>query len=285
MKAIRLVGFVCSALLVATTSGRASPRAADPVQSVRVYAMDCGQIEFKDMRMFSDTGEYDGKPGRMADPCFLIRHPKGILLWDTGLGDKLAATPGGTLWNGIRLRVDRTLTDQLKSIQLTPADVTYLAFSHMHVDHTGNANEFPGATWILSRAEMAWATADPAPFAVEPSTFSAYKNARTQMIDGDDDVFGDGSVRILKAPGHTPGAQVLMLTLKKAGTVILSGDLYHTRSNRQFGRVPTINASRANTLASFNRIEAIAKRTHARLVIQHDPQDFKALPKFPAYLE
>jgi N-acyl homoserine lactone hydrolase len=105
------------------------------------------------------------------------------------------------------------------------------------------------------------------------------------MIDGDYDVFGDGTVRILAAPGHTPGHQVLELKLQKTGTVILSGDLYHLRTNREFMRVPVINASRADTLASMNRIETIVKNSKARVIVQHDPQDFLALPKLPAYLD
>ncbi len=132
---------------------------------------------------------------------------------------------------------------------------------------------------------MSSALADPTPFGVDPSTFTAYKTAKTQMIDGDYDVFGDGSVRILKAPGHTPGHQALQLKLKKTGVVILSGDLYHTRANRAAARVPGFNVSRADTLASINRIEKIVKNTKAHFVVQHDPDDFKSLPKFPAYLD
>jgi glyoxylase-like metal-dependent hydrolase (beta-lactamase superfamily II) len=98
-------------------------------------------------------------------------------------------------------------------------------------------------------------------------------------------VFGDGTVRILRAPGHTAGHQVLELKLQKAGTVILSGDLYHLRANREFMRVPMMNLNRADTLASMERIEKIVKNTKARLIVQHDPQDFQALPKFPAYLD
>ena len=109
------------------------------------------------------------------------------------------------------------------------------------------------------------------------------------MIDNDYDVFGDGAVRILKAPGHTPGMQVLQVQLKHSGTVILAGDLYHIRANRAGRRIPRVNYSRAETLASIDRIETIIKnievrRAPARLVIQHEPQDFDSLPKFPEYL-
>jgi N-acyl homoserine lactone hydrolase len=251
-----------------------------------MYALDCGHATFKDMGGFSDTGEYDGQPGEVADPCFLIHHPKGWLLWDTGLGDNLAATKAGVeVMPGIHLTVAVTLIEQLHSLSLTPKDVNYLAFSHFHFDHTGNANEFPDAVWIINKAELAAALSPTPPTGEVPDSFSGYKTAKTQMIDGDYDVFGDGTVRILRAPGHTPGHQVLELKLAKTGTVILSGDLYHSRANREFARVPVVNASRADTLASMDRIEKIAKNTKARVVVQHDPQDFQALPKFPAYLD
>ena len=273
------MAFFLTAAWLAPAPGRAATE-------VRMYALDCGHATFKDMGGFSDTGEYDGQPGEVADPCFLIHHPKGWLLWDTGLGDNLAATKAGVeVMPGIHLTVAVTLIEQLHSLSLTPKDVNYLAFSHFHFDHTGNANEFPDAVWIINKAELAAALSPTPPTGEVPDSFSGYKTAKTQMIDGDYDVFGDGTVRILRAPGHTPGHQVLELKLAKTGTVILSGDLYHSRANREFARVPVVNASRADTLASMDRIEKIAKNTKARVVVQHDPQDFQALPKFPAYLD
>lgn len=251
---------------------------------VRLYTLDCGRATAADSGFMSDTGEYDGKPLKVADPCFIVRHPKGILLWDTGLSDQLAEAKPGKDDSGNRMIVTVTLAAQLKALGLAPSDITYVAFSHMHFDHTGNANLFTGSTWILNRAELAWAESKPGPY-VQPESYSAYKSVKTQMIDGDYDVFGDRSVRILRAPGHTPGSQVLELKLGKAGTVILSGDLYHLRENRTYRRVPVFNTSRADTLASMDRVERIVKNTQARFVVQHDPRDFAALPKFPAYLE
>jgi glyoxylase-like metal-dependent hydrolase (beta-lactamase superfamily II) len=270
-------------VLMAAVLGNAA-HAADAVASPRLYAIDCGRIEFDDMAPFADTGEYDGKSGKLMASCFLIRHPKGILLWDTGLGDGLAEKPEGVSEGGHHLSVPITLVAQLKTLGVAPADVNFLAFSHFHFDHTGNANEFPDATWILNKSELAWATQPGNPLA-NPDSFSDYKTAKTQMIEGDYDVFGDGSVRILKAPGHTPGHQVLELKLKKSGVVILSGDLYHTHANRTAKRVPIFNTERADTLASIDRVEKIIKNTHARLVIQHAPEDFAALPKLPGYLD
>ncbi|GAA0723954.1 N-acyl homoserine lactonase family protein [Dokdonella soli] len=275
-----------ASMLLAAPLAHATSATQGAKNEVRLYTLDCGHATFKDFGEFADTGEYDGKPGEIADPCFVIRHPKGILLWDTGLGDKFAAnTDGAEPEPGVHVTVPVTLLDQLKTLDLAPADVTYVAFSHFHFDHTGNANEFPGSTWILNKAELNSALANPPPFGVSPDNISAYKTAKTQMIDGDYDVFGDGSVRILKAQGHTPGHQVLEVRLKKTGVVILSGDLYHSRANREFARVPRFNVSRADTLASINRVERIVKNTKARFVVQHDPEDFKALPKIPAYLD
>ncbi len=247
-------------MLAAALAVAAPLRAADPAEAIRLYALDCGRASFKDSGFFSDTGEYDGKPGAVAVPCFLVRHPRGTLLWDTGLSDKIA-------------------------VGLSAGDVTYVAFSHLHFDHTSNANAFGASTWILNGTDLKWALGTPTPFGVDPASFSAYSKAKSQMIDGDHDVFRDGTVRILRTPGHTPGHQVLLLQLRKSGTVILSGDLYHLRDNRKFRRIPTFNSSRAETLASIDRIERIIRNRKARLVVQHDPNDFAALPKFPAYLE
>ena len=274
-----------SAFIAATLSTLASPAVAAPADTVtspRLYAIDCGHIEAKDLSAFADTGEYEGKSGTLIDSCYLIRHPKGTLIWDTGLGDTLG-TEGKDL-GFAKVTVPKPLLGQLESIGVAPADVNYLAFSHTHFDHTGNANAFTGATWILNPVEVHWAESVPNPF-VDVNTFSAYKSARTQIIDGDYDVFGDGTVKILKAPGHTPGHGVLQLKLKKAGVVVLSGDLYHTRANRTAKRIPGFNVSRADTLASIDRIERIVKNTHAHFVVQHDAKDFATLPTFPAYLD
>jgi glyoxylase-like metal-dependent hydrolase (beta-lactamase superfamily II) len=260
-------------------------RAADPAGEIRLYALDCGYATARDGGFLSDTGEYDGKPVAVAVPCFLIRHPKGTLLWDTGLSDKVAESQNGVENDGIHMSMARTLASQLKALGLSAGDVTYVAFSHLHFDHTGNANAFGASTWIMNGSELKWAMGAPTPFGVDPASFSEYSKAKTQMIEGDYDVFGDGAVRILKTPGHTPRHQVLLVQLRKSGTVILSGDLYHLRDNRKFRRIPDFNSSRAETLASIDRIEKIVKNRKGRFVVQHDPIDFAALPKFPAYLE
>jgi N-acyl homoserine lactone hydrolase len=273
-------------LTVLLTSWLIAPPCIAAVSELRLYVLDCGHATFMDMGNFSDTGEYDHRPGEIAVPCFLIRHPKGDLLWDAGLGDRFASIKEGSdAAPGVHVTVPKTLVEQLQALDLTPKDVNFIAFSHLHWDHTGNANEFPDSIWIMNRIELDASLSLPPPGGVLPETWNAYKNAKTEMIDNDHDVFGDGSVMILRAPGHTPGHQVLMLKLQKSGTVILSGDLYHLRINRQFKRVPVYNTNRADTLASMSRIETILKNSGGRLIVQHDPRDFRALPKLPAFLD
>jgi glyoxylase-like metal-dependent hydrolase (beta-lactamase superfamily II) len=241
-------------------SGRANA-AGD--KEIRLYAIDCGSLTFKDMSMFSDTGHYDGKKnGSMVDPCFLLQHPAGFFLWDTGLGDALVGHDPPVNEAGVGLHVQKTLVGQLAQIGVRPADIKVLAFSHFHVDHTGNANLFTAATWLINEEELRWALGKPTPPVVVPESFNAYKNVQTRMISGDYDVFGDGTIRILRTPGHTPGHQVLLVKLAHTGPVLLSGDLYHLASDRPrtgdgAGQVmtadPGVNESRGVHLEEHGR--------------------------------
>jgi N-acyl homoserine lactone hydrolase len=249
--------------------------------SIQLYAMDCGHFDFPDMGGFSDTGEYDHQPGSMADPCFLIHHPKGWLLWDTGFSDTFPSRPGGAASTGTVMYRSQPLISELKTLHLSPAEIAYVGFSHLHCDHSGNANLFLSSTWLLQRKELAFATAKPTPFGVDPGTFSNYQKAKLHLLDGDYDVFGDGTVRILAAPGHTPGHQVLLVKLRQKGFVILSGDAFQLQQNRRERLVPAYNSSRAETLASMDRIEKLAKNLHATVIVQHSVEDSALLPAFP----
>lgn len=273
------------AILISTTSPMLS-RAADDSTSIRLYALDGGHIEIADMSMFSDTGEGEGKSSKLVSSAYLIRHPKGDLLWDSGFGDAIADQKDGlSPGPGYHISVPTKVVDQLQRAGVTPADIEFLAFSHMHGDHTGNANTFTGATWLVNQRELEFALSSPTPQGVQPPTFSAYKTVNKQFVNGDYDVFGDGKVRILKTPGHTPGHQVLVVNLAKAGTIVLSGDLYHSRLNAKSKLVPSFNASRADTLASFDRVDRILKNTHGRLIVQHAEEDFATLPKPPLFMQ
>jgi N-acyl homoserine lactone hydrolase len=264
------------ALILYPAVAAARPPRTDPI---RVYALDCGHATLDDGALISDTGEVAHEPIYLADPCFVVRHPRGWLLWDAGLGNHPPELPG------LHVEVGPAVERQLEAIGASLDAVTFIAFSHLHFDHVGSASLFVHSTWIMSRDEVAWAEHEPAHVSMLPELFAAYHNANTVWIERDHDVFGDGRVRILSTPGHTPGSAVLFVELSESGPLILSGDLYVSRYARRFQYVPTVNVSRAETLASMARIERIAKRSHARLIIQHDPDDYAALPKPPAFLQ
>ena len=267
-----------AAMLVAGPA-QAQPAPAPP--ALRLYALDCGRIDFDDEKAFSDTGEHDGEKGVMPVSCFLVRHGEDWLLWDAGLGDEIAASPGGRTVVGLHFRVPLTLTSQLQAIGVRPDDIRYVALSHLHADHSGNVAMFPHATFLISPKEVAWASAKPTPDGVRPDVVAAIARSRVEPVPGDLDVFGDGTVRLVSTPGH----HSLMVRLRKAGYVLLSGDVAHFQVNYDEGLVPTGNSNRADTLASIGRVKGLARHYHARVIIQHAADVFEQLPKLPGYLD
>ncbi len=276
---------------------RAAPSRPEPhtaLKSLRLYVFDCGTIHLADLSRLSVTPEETGTSD-ISVACFLIVHPKGTLMWDTGaVPDSDWTATGSKLVHRILLpdgqqreiTLLKPLAAQMREIGFPASEVTYLALSHYHYDHTGNANDFSHATWLVRKEERDPMFAAKAPGTTQPSDYAALEHARTVIIDTDDyDVFGDGTVVIKYAPGHTPGHQVLSLTLPHSGRIVLSGDLYHFPVERRLGRVPTIDFDPAQTRTSRAAIDAFLERTHAQLWIQHDALANAALKKAPQYYD
>jgi glyoxylase-like metal-dependent hydrolase (beta-lactamase superfamily II) len=267
---------------------------APPPRTVRLYVFDCGVLHNADMGRFNLKNE-DVVTTDMSMACFLIAHPKGNLIWDTGAVPDDSWKPTGsmvtqrvTLPDGQKREadVDKTLRAQLAEIGYGPSDINYLALSHYHYDHTGNANEFAGATWLVRQADRDAMFGGKYSGSLQPSTFSALQKSKTIILKDDEyDVFGDGSVIIKSAPGHTQGHQVLYVKLAKTGGVVLSGDLYHYPAEKTLDRVPTFEFSQEQTRASRVAVDAFLKKTGAQLWIQHDFDGNAKLKKSPQFYE
>ena len=276
------VVFVLLAVTAATVvSARQKPAA---VKSLRLYVFDNGAIKGLDPKLFNFTRE-ELKEVDFRNTSYLIVHPKGTLMFDSGgipdsqfKGDEPAS-------EGV-MSATKRLLPQLKEAGYTPADITYFAMSHYHSDHTANANAFAGSTWIVQKAERDFMFSDKPQGIIQPQTYSALNTAKTKLLDNEDfDVFGDGTVVIKSAPGHTPGHQVLFVKLAKTGPVLLAGDLYHYPEERTTGRVPTFEFNAEQSKASRQKMEAFVKQSKAQLWIEHDVATHAKLPMAPKFLE
>ncbi|HYM03925.1 MAG TPA: N-acyl homoserine lactonase family protein [Stellaceae bacterium] len=244
----------------------------------RLYVLDCGNAHAVDQSRWS-PGVNVGVPIDISDNCYLIHHAKGYLLWDTGIPDKVAELADGlSMANGAMVwHRPKTVLAQLAEIGVKPSEVTYVAISHTHPDHVGNVEEFPGATVLIQKAEYDWA------FASDKQPFAA--SHPVMKLEGDKDVFGDGSVTILSTPGHTPGHESLLVHLTKTGWLVLSGDAVHFQSNWDNRRIPGFNFDKEKTAASMQRIADIVAEHHGQLWINHDKPQSDKLRRPPQYYE
>jgi glyoxylase-like metal-dependent hydrolase (beta-lactamase superfamily II) len=300
-KAIRVllalaVPFLASAVQ-AWGGGQTAPpdsRSLQPPHALRLYVMDCGTLHIADMGRFQLKKE-EVSTTELSVACFLIVHPKGTLLWDTCAVPDAAWKPtGGPITQHVVLSdsqerditMVKSLTAQLAELGYSASDITYLALSHYHYDHTANANEFASATWLVRQVEHNAMFAEKPPGTTQPWTYSALRDSKTLILKTDEnDVFGDGTVVIKSAPGHTPGHQVLYLKLARTGGVVLSGDLYHYPEERALDRVPTFEFNQEQTRATRVAIDGFLKKTGAQLWIQHDFNGNARLKKSPNFYD
>jgi N-acyl homoserine lactone hydrolase len=259
-------------LVLASACATLAAAAQTPPPEVTLTRLDCGN-GFNDQRRFSDAFLYDNPHVPFTFSCYLIKHGGDYMVWDTGF------VPGS---NPNAPKV--SLVEQLAQLHVTPQQVKYVGISHYHGDHTGQLPSLPDATLLVGARDWAGITSTPP---MESANVGAFKHwisggGKVEPESADKDVFGDGTVVILRTPGHTPGHQSLLVRLKEKGPVILTGDVAHFRENWDNDRVPSFNYDRAQTIASIERLKDIAKNLHATVIIQHDPRDVDKLPPFPA---
>ena len=271
-------------LALAGASFAVTPASAQQAE-VKLWRLDCGTVAANDLNAFSDTRAYTGKSKQLASSCYLIQHGSDYMLWDTGLP---AAMKGKPL--DIKAAMDATVTltikEQLATLNVDPASIKYVAVSHYHFDHIGQLADFPGATLLVGKNDWQVVTTDPATYGADPKPFEAWikGGSKVEAVANDKDVFGDGSVTMLRLPGHTPGHNGLLVRLKRK-PVLLTGDLAHFSENYKSNGVPTFNYDRAETLASLDRFKKLADNLGATVIIQHEPADINKLPAFPQAAE
>jgi N-acyl homoserine lactone hydrolase len=263
-----------------------SPASAAPAADVKLWRLDCGTIQVNNLDLFSDTFAYAGQKRTLTDSCYLIAHGTDYLLWDTGLPAGLKGAPTDDK-APLSPTLTQTLAEQLATIGVKPEQIALVGISHYHFDHTGQAAAFAKAKLLIGRADLAALKSEPAPFGADPALLAPWLKggAPVEAVTGDKDIYGDGSVTMLSMPGHTPGSYALLVRLKEKGAVLLSGDIVHFEEQFENHGVPGFNTDRADSLASMDRMQAMAKALKATLVVQHDANDVGKLPVFPKAAE
>jgi N-acyl homoserine lactone hydrolase len=259
----KVFGFLVGALVACSTFAQAP--------EVTLTRLDCGN-GFNDARRFSDTFAYTDPKIPFTFSCYVIKHGSDYMVWDTGYLP--GSTPNAT---------NKPLGELLAQMNVKPDQVKYVGISHFHADHTGQLDTVPNATLLIGQKEWDALTA-PKPMA--GANVAGFKHwisggGKVEPQAADKDVCGDGTVMILRTPGHTPGHQSLLVRLKEKGPVVLIGDAAHFHENYVSDGVPGFNYDRAETIASIERIKQIEKNLKATVIIQHDPRDIAKLPAFP----
>lgn len=256
----------------------------DTAPDIHLYVLDTGLIESADYAMWSPNAG-PGEHREMSVRSYLVVHPRGTVLWDTGIDDAIAELPDGRpIVESIVFRVPRTLRSQLDEIGIAPEEIDHLGLSHLHVDHVGNVGLAPAATVLLQRAEHdAGFGPDPERFTLLPDAYAALDRDRIELVDGDHDLFGDGTVVLKALPGHTPGHQGLLVRLRESGPILLAGDIaYNTRDYAE-GAVRAGNVDLEQSRRSIEIAKRIERELGATVWLHHDRDAQRAVRVAPSF--
>jgi N-acyl homoserine lactone hydrolase len=274
------VGTIAVGIAAMGAWGQSPP---EVLKTVKLYVFDLGKLTN------NNPADYRFKKEELAEldlavVGYLIVHPKGTMIWDTGV---VPDGEVGTNARGANRAGKRSLRDQLTEVGYAPKDINYLGLSHYHFDHIANANEFKDSTWLVRKEERDAMFAEKPPGITVASRYNLLRDSKTVILENDEyDVFGDGTVIVKAAVGHTPGHQVLVVKLAHFGPVILAGDLYHYPEERILrNRTPIFEFNSDQSIASRNRIEDYTKKIGAELWIEHDFAHTATLKKAPDYYE
>ena len=255
---------------------------------LKIFALCGGYLELARESMIRDA-----PAARWTVPieCFLIVHPRGRLLFDTGLHCETMTNMLGRYGEerarrfGVHSRAGDDVVSQLARLGLTPADVSFVANSHWHFDHCGGNEFFPEATILVQKCEMDAARSPEvlAQGTYRPSPRDFEHALRYRPIDGEHDVFGDGTVVLFPTYGHTPGHQSLRARAGRE-TLVFTADACYTRENMDRQVLPTVVWDETEMAHSLRRLRELRDKQGARMLYGHDPEQWTTLPHAPAAL-
>jgi N-acyl homoserine lactone hydrolase len=284
--------------LAALVSG-ATFSAASQAQDLKLYAFSSGALTIAKGNLLNTASMTDII--QVPVGFYVIKHPKGNVLFDTGNNDKIITDPSywGPLFDGLKPvnTPDVAIDTQLQKIGLKPDDIKYVVPSHLHLDHGGNVGKFPNSTIVVQRDEILnafW----PKPGTGGPymigdvlplrSPNTDYPNAQKMLqLEGDLDLFGDGTIVVKRWVAHTPGSQMMTVRLKNTGLIILTGDNVYMRENVEKSIPPNIVLAYnpQGFLTAFEWIRMTMANEKADFFTAHDPDAFKAMKKAPEFYD
>jgi len=267
-------------------------------EGMRLYVFSSGRLTL------DKSGLQTGATGKITVPVafFLIKHPKGNVLFDTGNNDKIITDP--TYWGPLATALepgrspDVAIDAQLGKIGVEPSGINYVVLGHMHQDHAGNVGKFPTATIVYQRDEIVnafwpkpgygyfYITGD---FAMLRNDVGQNQVSRQKVIElnGDLDLFGDGSIYIHRAVSHTPGSQLAVVRLPKTGPVVLTSDVCLLMENLEKDILPSVALAYdpARTLDGYAWIKHLMSAEGADVIFAHDAETFKKHKQSPQFYE
>jgi glyoxylase-like metal-dependent hydrolase (beta-lactamase superfamily II) len=291
-----LAKFAVGACAVA---GFASQGLAASPDGMKLYVFTSGEITIAKSALQSNQSGTE--TFRIPVAFFLIKHPKGNVLFDTGNNDRLIQDP--TYWGPLAgldpgRSPDVAIDAQLAKIGVKPSDINYVIVGHMHLDHAGNVSKFPTATFVAQRDEITnafW----PKPGTAGPYITTDFAGLRagigsglankqpTIELDGDLDLFGDGSIYVHRAVSHTPGSQIALIRLPKTGLIVLTSDVCYLVENLNKDILPSIGLTYDPTgmLDAYHYIKRVRDLEKGDVIFAHDPDTFKAHKHSPEFYE
>jgi glyoxylase-like metal-dependent hydrolase (beta-lactamase superfamily II) len=216
------------------------------------------------------------------------------VIFDTGNNDKTITNAEGW-WGplakgfGLKMTANDAMDAQLAKIGLKTTDIKFVVLGHMHLDHAGNMSRFPNATFVIQNDELKAAFWPDPGYSIYyiPGDFEDAKKYNIVRLDGDLDLFGDRSIEIRRAPGHTPGSQFAVVRLPKTGTVVLTSDVVYLKESLEKNLIPPIPGtwSPMGMYEGYQKVRAVRDGEGAQVFFAHDPEVFKATKQAPQYYE